>query len=120
MPQVETIIPVLPVRDLARAHRFWCEVLGFVEPWEFGDPPQYGGVQAAPGLSPAVHFTLNTDRRPGEAYILVTDVDAYFEQVKAAGAEFQFELGDREYGMRDFMVKDPDGNQISFGSDSSS
>lgn len=119
MPNVDTIIPVLPVRDLERAHRFYCDVLGFVEPWGFGEPPQYGGVQAAPGSDAAVHLTVDSERGHGEAYILVPDVDSYFQQVKAAGAEFVFELGDREYGMRDFMVKDPDGNQLSFGSDKS-
>jgi uncharacterized glyoxalase superfamily protein PhnB len=119
MPAVETVIPVLPVRDLERAHRYYCDVLGFVEPWGYGEPLQYGGVQAEAGELPAIHFTQNTDRTPGEAYILVGDVDAYFEQVKAAGAEFVFELADRDYGMRDFMVKDPDGNQLSFGADRS-
>lgn len=119
MPKVDTVIPVLPVSDLERTHRYYCEILGFVEPWGFGEPLQYGGVQAEAGELPAIHFTLNTSRSPGEAYILVGDVDAYFAQLKAAGAEFVFEVGDRDYGMRDFMIKDPDGNQLSFGSERS-
>ena len=119
MPDVSVIIPVLPVKDLERAHRFYCDILGFLEPWSFGEPPQYGGVRADLEKMPAIHLTVNTDRTPGEIYVILDDVDSYFAQVKAAGAEFVFELGDREYGMRDFMVKDPDGNQLSFATDSS-
>ena len=115
MPDVQVVIPVLPTKDLERTHRFYCDVLGFLEPWGFGDPPQYGGVRADLEKMPAIHFTVDADRGPGEVFVILDDVDAYFEEVRAAGAEFIFEVGDRPYGMRDFMVGDPDGNRISFG-----
>lgn len=118
MTAVKVIIPTLPVRDLERAHRFYTDVLGFVEPWGWGDPPQYGGVQATAGEFPAIHLSVKQHEfEPGEAYVIVDDVDAVFARVKAAGATFQHELSDRDYGMRDFTVVDPDGNVISFASD---
>lgn len=118
MPAIKVIIPTLPVSDLARSHRFYTEVLGFVDPWGWGDPPIYGGVQVAEGELPAVHLSVKQGAfEPGEAYVIVEDVDGWFERVKAAGATFEHEVGDRDYGMRDFMVIDPDGNLISFGSD---
>jgi len=120
MPDVRVVIPVLPVADLARAHKFYCDILGFLEPWGFGDPPQYGGVRADLAEMPAIHFTVCTDRSPGEVFVIVNEVDTYYEKVKSAGAEMIFEIGDRPYGMRDFMVADPDGNRISFGSDKTS
>ena len=64
MPDVHVVIPVLPVADLARAHKFYCDVLGFLEPWGFGEPPQYGGVRADLAEMPAIHFTVCTDRSP--------------------------------------------------------
>ncbi|WP_280289971.1 hypothetical protein [Pseudomonas sp. BN417] len=32
-----------------------------------------------------------------------------------AGVDFYCAIGDRDYGMRDFSVRDPDGNQIGMG-----
>ena len=116
MPDVQVVIPVLPTKDLERTHQFYCDILGFLEPWGFGDPPQYGGVRADLEQMPAIHFTVDAERAPGEAFVIIDDVDAYFEQIKRAGAEFIFEVGDRPYGMRDFMLADPDGNRLSFGS----
>ncbi len=123
MPDVRVVIPVLPTTDLARTHKYYCDILGFLEPWGYGEPGeplQYGGVRADLDQMPAIHFTVCTDRTPGEVFVIVNDVDAYYEKVKAAGAEMIFEIGDRPYGMRDFMVADPDGNRLSFGADKTS
>jgi len=61
------------------------------------------------------------DRDPrtggGNAYIICDEVDDYFRKIKATGAEPISEPGDRMYGMRDFVIHDPDGNQFSFGCD---
>lgn len=115
MPDVQVVIPVLPTTDLARTHKYYCDVLGFLEPWGFGEPAQYGGVRADLEQMPAIHFTVDSQRGPGEVFVIIEEVDAYYEKVKAAGAEVVFEIGDRPYWMRDFMVADPDGNRLSFG-----
>ena len=115
MLDVQVVIPVLRVTDLARTHKYYCDVLGFLEPWGFGEPAQYGGVRAHLEEMPAIHFTVVSEPAPGEVFVIVREVDELFEKTKAAGAEVVFELGDRPYGMRDFMVADPDGNRISFG-----
>jgi uncharacterized glyoxalase superfamily protein PhnB len=114
---VEVVIPVLKVSDMAKALAFYTEVLGFTEPWSWGEPAQYGGVQAAAGKDAAIHLSVEPEGHPkGEAYILVNDVDALYERV--TGAELVHELADQPYGMRDFMVRDPFGNCLSFGQDS--
>lgn len=115
MPDVQVVIPVLPTTDLARTHTYYRDILGFLEPWGFGEPPQYGGVRADLEQMPAIHFTVDSERGAGEVFVIVNDVDAYYEKAKVAGAEMIFEVGDRPYGMRDFMVADPDGNRLSFG-----
>lgn len=116
---VQVIIPVLKVSDMEKALAFYTEVLGFTEPWSWGDPVQYGGVQAAAGEDAAIHLSVEPEGHPkGEAYILVKEVDALYERVKGAGAELVHELDDQPYGMRDFMVRDPFGNCLSFGQDS--
>ncbi|MCX2952334.1 VOC family protein [Streptomyces anulatus] len=46
----------------------------------------------------------------------IDDVDAKFEQVRAAGAEVLQEPIDQFYGVRDCAFRDPSGNMIRFSS----
>ncbi|MBX9450551.1 MAG: VOC family protein [Mesorhizobium sp.] len=48
-------------------------------------------------------------------YIAVDDVDALFEQVRKAGAAIEQGLTDRDYGSREFICRDPEGNVWCFG-----
>jgi uncharacterized glyoxalase superfamily protein PhnB len=48
-------------------------------------------------------------------YVVVDDPDALFERVKGAGTEVVMEPTDQDYGSRDFIVRDPEGNLWSFG-----
>ena len=41
--------------------------------------------------------------------------DRYYAEVVAAGAKVTCPLAARDYGMKDFRIVDPDGNEISFG-----
>jgi uncharacterized glyoxalase superfamily protein PhnB len=43
------------------------------------------------------------------------EVDTYCAAAKARGAEIALEPTDEPYGMRDFVVRDPDGNVLTFG-----
>lgn len=44
-------------------------------------------------------------------------MDSLYQQLVAAGVDFYCPIGDRDYGMRDFSVRDPDGNQIGIGAE---
>jgi uncharacterized glyoxalase superfamily protein PhnB len=48
-------------------------------------------------------------------YVAVDDTDAAYERAKAAGAKILEEPTDRDYGSRDFVCSDPEGNVWSFG-----
>lgn len=57
---------------------------------------------------------------PGEnggksVYIALADPDALFARAKAAGAEILQGLTERDYGSRDFICRDPEGNVWCFG-----
>jgi uncharacterized glyoxalase superfamily protein PhnB len=57
---------------------------------------------------------------PGQAggkstYVAVDDVDAVYGTAKAAGAKILEEPVDRDYGGREFICADPQGNVWSFG-----
>ena len=72
--------------------------------------------------SVAIHFQAASEskRQPGHGgvNIFVTDVDALYHELKARGASTLNEPKDYPYGMRDFDINDPDGNQLCFGMES--
>lgn len=48
-------------------------------------------------------------------YVAVDDADALYARAKAAGAQILEEPTDRDYGSREFICADPEGNVWSFG-----
>jgi uncharacterized glyoxalase superfamily protein PhnB len=49
-------------------------------------------------------------------YVIVDDgIDAHYESASAAGADVVRELHDTDYGSRDYVARDPEGNLWSFG-----
>jgi uncharacterized glyoxalase superfamily protein PhnB len=104
---------VLQVKDISSALRFYCDVLGFEQDFEFGP---YAGVHLGECY---LHLCGHTNwKRPvggGAVVVFGDEVDAYFETVKDRGAEIALKPTDEPYGMRDFAVRDPDGNVLTFG-----
>jgi len=48
-------------------------------------------------------------------YLVVDDPDSIHERAKGAGAEIVMPPTDQDYGSRDFVARDPEGNLWSFG-----
>jgi uncharacterized glyoxalase superfamily protein PhnB len=107
-----TSATVLQVADLGVALAFYCDVLGFTEDFRYGN---YAGVYLG---KVEVHLCLHTIwKRPvgGGAVVIVGDeVDAYCAGIRERGARILAEPADQEYGLRDFVVSDPDGNVLTF------
>ena len=108
-------MPVLSVDDLPAALDFYQRVLGFQIGWTWGEPTYLASVCRD-------HVELNVGQRGkvgppgiGKAYIQMKGIDAYYEQVRQAGATIHVPLAARAYGMKDFNVRDPGGNELSFG-----
>jgi uncharacterized glyoxalase superfamily protein PhnB len=61
------------------------------------------------------------DRKKGEGFsmycLTIQDVDRLAMRAKARGATMLQEPRDQPWGTRDFVVKDPDGFRITFGSE---
>ena len=102
------------VSELERSLKYYTEVLGFTEQFRFGD---YAGVQFD---EIQIHLSgpKATNKREigqGSIYIFCDAVDEHYERVKAKGAVTQAPPKDYEYGMRDFVIEDPDRNMVAFG-----
>jgi catechol 2,3-dioxygenase-like lactoylglutathione lyase family enzyme len=108
-------IPVFHVKDVDRSVRFYTETLGFIQSFKYGT---YVGLRMG---ACELHLCPPDATGPGigggNAYIICDEIDHYFARIKAAGAPHRREPADRVYGMRDFAIWDPDGNQLSFGCD---
>jgi len=51
----------------------------------------------------------------GGIYVVIEDVDRHHARARAAGAEITRELGDTDYGSREYGALDPEGNHWWFG-----
>ncbi|MBX9757574.1 MAG: VOC family protein [Beijerinckiaceae bacterium] len=107
---------VLVVTDMAASLAHYRDAIGFEVAFEYGEPPFYAGLRRDDVI---VHLMQanQTSRTPGQSaiYAFVDDVDALHAQMKGLGAHITQEPQDYPYGMRDFMVRDLDGNQLAFG-----
>ena len=115
-----TINPVVHYRDLERGSRFLVEAFGFVE--KAAHRAEDGSMQyvelsldGAPlGLGPHTEGSI-FDTGPAVVYISLADVDAMHERAVGAGAEILMPPTDQDYGSRDFVTKDHEGNVWCFG-----
>lgn len=112
-PELRSIAPILQVADLDRAIDFWKRVMAFDVGWiAGGEPASIGSFCRG-----EIYLMVRVEKKPVPCaiYIEVNGIDDYFHHVSTAGAKVVYALADREYGMRDGRVEDPDGNQISLG-----
>lgn len=116
--------PTLTASDARGLIRFLVDAFGFVETAVHGDGdrvehcelswPAGGGIMLG-----SVHDDPERVWRlqPGTfgAYVVTDEPDALYERAVKAGATVVKEPVDTDYGSRDFIVKDPEGNLWSFG-----
>src|SRR5690606_9012236 len=100
--------PNLPVSDVTRSVEFYRRVLGFEVRV---DAPEFG--LAVVGKEGAEIALLHAESpTPGGCYVSVQGVDALHERCVEAGAVIAVALETHPWGMRDFVVADPDGHPI--------
>jgi catechol 2,3-dioxygenase-like lactoylglutathione lyase family enzyme len=117
--------PHLYVLDIEAACAFYAEKLGFRVLFKYGEPPFYAVV-----VRDGAHFNLrrvdeplmDQSLRDREQYltanILVStgkELKQLFADFQAAGVTFLQTLKKQPWGGMDFIVKDPFGNLIDFG-----
>lgn len=119
------------VHDQDAALKFYRDVIGLevrtdesVEDYRWltvgpADQPdiEIGLSRIGPPIPPTDYEALNALLAKGSLQGIIfelDDVDAKFEQVRAAGAEVMQEPIDQFYGVRDCAFRDPSGNMIRF------
>jgi catechol 2,3-dioxygenase-like lactoylglutathione lyase family enzyme len=111
--ECEKMHVTLPVSDLAAAIEFYVTKLGFRLGFLWGEPARFAGIM----LGKEEIFLKESASNPneGEVYFVVSDADALYEFHRANGVEVAEEIGDRAYGIRDYLVKDLYGYRLVFG-----
>jgi catechol 2,3-dioxygenase-like lactoylglutathione lyase family enzyme len=118
----EQLVTEILVRDIQSSVDFYrrlgFELLrdggDFVElTWEehrlfLAEPSAFHGVDALSPAPPAFP--------PANVRVMVPDVDRYWGLAREIGAEIAVPIGDRYYGLRDFMIRDPDGFGVRYAS----
>jgi len=104
---------VLRAPDLLAATEFYTSKLGFQLAFMYGEPPTMAGVN----LGNVQMFLQRGQPYPdgAEVYFVVSNADALFAFQAANGVEVIQPPGDREYGLRDYSVRDLNGYELAFG-----
>jgi catechol 2,3-dioxygenase-like lactoylglutathione lyase family enzyme len=111
------------VTDFDRAIAFYRDVLGFDVAYTYGEPPFWAEVRGD-----AVAFNLrHVDRSPFlggirddeqllSVAITTSDATVLYERYDARGVDFHERLREKPWDAIEFVVRDPDGNLVLFGS----
>ena len=107
----------LAVSDVTAAVEFYTTKLGFQLAFTWGgDPPTFAGVN----LGHVQIFLEKGTPSPQDgcsAYFRLDDADTLYDFHRAQGVTIAEPIGDREYGIRDYAVRDLYGYYLCFGHD---
>lgn len=120
------LYPTLRYRNAAKMIDWLCEAFGFSVHSRFGQGDVVHHAELSFGSSMIMLGTARDDKfglmvgAPGSGggraiYVAVADADATYLTAKKAGAEILEELVERDYGSREFICRDPEGNVWSLG-----
>lgn len=110
------VFPTIVVRDIAAAIDFYVNRLGFSHQFSWGEPVSFAGValdQAELYLQQDFAFGKGIS----EVSFILENVDEVYQFHLGNEVEVLVPLDDRSYGIRDYKIKDIDGNYLNFGSD---
>ena len=119
MPHITSSRCILAVRDLAVSTRFYMDVLGFQR--DFGDGSDGWSFLSRDGFRVGLGECRNA-LPAGElgdhswfVHLLVDEVDQLHEEVAGRGAEILSKPTTRPWGLREFVLRTPDGHRMVFG-----
>ena len=122
-PQLIGSAPVLLVADVVKAANYYRDQLGFSYDRFWNDPPDFCMVkrdgfivmlaQACAGTKLTPHWKVV--HQMWNAYFWCEDAEALHAEFVKRGAQIDYGLGIKPYGIKEFGIQDLDGHDIAFG-----
>lgn len=110
------VAATIPVSDIERARDFYAQVFGLDSVFENGDPV---GFVIMKRDAAELHLTLVKGHKGAThnvAHVIVSDAEEVHRRAVEADARIIKGMKDAEWGLRTFVMADPDGNRIDVGS----
>jgi DNA-binding transcriptional MerR regulator/catechol 2,3-dioxygenase-like lactoylglutathione lyase family enzyme len=109
------LMPRLPVSNMDRSVAYYQEALGFRLAWRTVNGALAALASGEIEVLLLVPWSGDGLPPPQSAYVYVEDPDALCDEYRQAGADIVDPVAARPYGMRDFVVRDPDGHRFTLG-----
>lgn len=107
------VAPIFYVSDIQRSLHFYTEVLGFEKQWDWGDPVDFACVAFG---EVELFLCQEGQGHPGTwLYLFIDEVETYASWIRDRGVEILAGPQDEPWGMREMVVKDPDGHVLRIG-----
>lgn len=111
--QCQQVFPTLQVSDIYASLEFYTQKLGFTEQFVWGEPVVFAGITLD---ETTIHLTLVKEvQNKAMVNFVVSSASELYQVQQSNGVKIVVPIDDREYGLRDYQVEDPDGNLIGFG-----
>jgi catechol 2,3-dioxygenase-like lactoylglutathione lyase family enzyme len=101
-------IPELPVSDVEKAQAFYRDKLGFEIAWTY---PTLGAVSKGETV---IFLGKQQTVVPGTVWVFADDVDEMYTEFHDASIMITEEIDTKPWGIRQFVIKDIDGNRFIF------
>jgi uncharacterized glyoxalase superfamily protein PhnB len=105
------LVPELPVADVERAQQHYRDALGFEIGWLYPGN-EIGAVSR--GTVTIFFRKREPPFEPGVHWMFAEDIDALYQELESLGAHIAEPLEMKPWGLRQFTVKDLDGNIFYF------
>jgi uncharacterized glyoxalase superfamily protein PhnB len=105
------IMPALPLDNVPAGVAHYRDVLGFHVNYQQHDL----GVMDRDDVRLLLIARTERHKGIGSAYVYVGDADALCAELRARGANVRGDPVSQPWGLREFLVLDPEGNEITFG-----
>ena len=114
MSSIGPAVPELPVADVERAQQHYRDTLGFEIGWLYPGK-EIGAVSR--GAAVIFFRKRNAPFEPAIHWVFTEDIDASYAELQSSGANIVDPLEKKPWGLRQFTVKDLDGNIFYFYQD---
>jgi len=107
-------VPVIATTDVLATVAWFEKTLGFQQQWKWGDPPVYAGIKAGGAMlyvshDPDLAAAIRERGLTPDIFLWVKSIDDVYRRHRDNGAEIAEELTLRPWGVRQYVVRDPNG-----------